>query len=229
MVPSQPHIQGDQALPQPDERLEAELEPTLPEPVLRREAWLRSWRWVFAITGGLLLLGLGSNVVGTAIAVSGGVSARAVMFAILPHLVASSLSLTMCVVLFWALSHPRKATRLVLRLAVLVALANLGRLIWGAAQALSSLDFGGISAGYKPFLIINTASSSLEFFLVIYVWILAEKGPSRELYSPAGLEYFAREDAPRLKENYWLCAIYGFLLAVRLAGTMFLVRIFLSP
>jgi hypothetical protein len=200
-----PMITGDQALPQPDDiqdPLSGEWLPTLPEEVLRREALLRSCRWLFAIMAVLTVFSTGRTIYSVFSEVGFGSRLGQMAMWLVPMVIFSSLGLAKSVATFYALSVPRKMSRVILWILVVLSILII---IYTLFSIFTHFAFYAES----PLMLVQIALNALPEHLIAFtVAYLAFTGPGRIVYSQEGLAYFAQGQTEKRPEIPWIAVGY---------------------
>lgn len=194
-------ITGDQALPQPLESSTDVLLPSLPEAVLRREALIRSFRWISAVEVIAMLWMVGR--------VLHFVSQWGLGYMAQPALIwptaLCAFAISFHVAQFWALSSPQRLTRAVLIVGLLSALAL--ECIWFLNARDRALDFfyWALYAFFGlPYLICACILARLAF-----------SSGGRDLYSREGRAGFHASATSKRRENYWIGVAYLLIVAAQ--------------
>jgi hypothetical protein len=200
-------ITGDQALPQPAEEFTPphlrEDTPELPEAVLRREAFLRSCRWVFAVALLFAMFALARSLLRTTWWIPPRTRHLSIFLLYAP-LVIQVVRMLGLGGFIYALGRPLRLTRPIL---------VIGTVLLGLGAAFTSfwVWYSAVGAGYRIvpeshywMLGVLIFFGVMDFLAVAVVCWLAHSGPGRILYSRGGLAYFSTEGAPRRRETPWL-------------------------
>jgi hypothetical protein len=189
---------GDQALPQPLDTEPESLREPLPLPVLKREALIRSFRWIFA-AGGLISLTENTFTIHSLI-VDGYFNyllSDKDWRPFAEFIFWLGLEFTFFALLFFLLSRPRRGARLVFVLSALI-------LLWIFGSVVAYYD------GLPGLSYINLERYTYTLALLAQL-ILVYTPMGRKVYSPEARAYFADPGSPRLPEHYWPGVVFAVL------------------